>query len=136
MSKTTIKVRWIADEGRSILRRDQVEPSCRMGNKPVSLAWLEAKGRELVNPEYDVRWWEGESATKGQWKDRQFPYTTTLKDIKSFAFMMAATVPWEVEICLRARTHGNSGWEYGARVWTFGRFVQETEAAQRLRGEL
>jgi hypothetical protein len=126
----SIPVSWMSNTSAKV-RRSYVDPSARQGHADVSLAWLQKHCEGLA---YRVRWWEGPDGHTGKWEQRDFDFATTLRDIKSFAFVIAGTATlWEVEVTLLGRFHTNEGWDRGT-VWTFGHYQRETDEAKTTRG--
>ena len=132
---SSMKVQWIGNDNADAISRSRVNPYARDGYKPVNLAWLRKHAEGVY---FQARWWDGPDGHTGKWHTQDIPISNgkapSLKDLRTFAAMLAATVTlWEVEIEMRARTHGHLGWEYGSLVWTFGHAQRDTDEARRLR---
>lgn len=114
------------------ISRKSVDPNALHGHKDVNLAWLK---KHAVNVSYELRWWDGPNGSAGKWHTRTIAAPIKLADLRAQAAAIAATATmWEVEVTMRARTHSNTGWDYGC-VWSFGHAKRETTDAKRIRGE-
>lgn len=123
-------VSWTPNASDKVSRR-YVDPSARQGHVDVTLAWLTKHCEGLT---YRVRWWEGPDGHTGKWQQHDFDFSSSLRDVKAYAFMVAGTLThWEVEVYLVGRVHTNTGWEYGRGVWTFGHYQRETDEAKATR---
>lgn len=136
MSAWPADVVWVDDPSvypnHSRIARKDVNPNALHGHKDVNLAWLK---KHAVNVTYELRWWDGPNGRVGKWHTRSLEAPMKPAQLQRLAAEIAATeTVWEVEVTMRARTHSNTGWDYGC-VWSFGHAKRETTDAKRVRGE-